>query len=69
MNDRKRATAAFIDIDALLQDTWLQAQYRKEFKFRLGEHSRNVKHTGAALEHFDGQRMRDIKAEILIFQT
>ena len=24
MNDRKRATAAFIDIDALLQDTWLQ---------------------------------------------
>ena len=23
MNDRKRATAAFIDIDALLQDTWL----------------------------------------------
>ncbi|TXT98139.1 DotU family type IV/VI secretion system protein [Enterobacter hormaechei] len=24
MNNRKRATAAFIDIDALLQDTWLQ---------------------------------------------
>lgn len=24
MNDRKRATTAFIDIDALLQDTWLQ---------------------------------------------
>ncbi len=24
MNDRKRATAAFIDIDALLQDTRLQ---------------------------------------------
>ncbi len=24
MSDRKRGTAAFIDIDALLQDTWLQ---------------------------------------------
>jgi hypothetical protein len=28
------------------------SQYRKEFKFRLAEHARNVKHTGAALEHF-----------------
>lgn len=41
----------------------------QKFKFRLTEHPRDVKHTGAALQHFRRQRVGHIEAEILIFQT
>jgi hypothetical protein len=41
MSERKRGAAAFIDIDALLQDTWLQViSLRHGPQFQDGEGAR-----------------------------